>query len=169
MKVFLALLLFSFPLYPSTMTIQSEGASWNRNKETLILKGNVILKKGSITLKAPIVRLKGKIEKPEKIIAQGGVIVVDLERDATIKAETIEVLLKEKRAYGKGGVKINYKNRILFGKEAFYDGLKNTAELNGSCTMKEERRVFEAETMRYFTEEERIEFEGNVVGHLEIK
>ncbi|MEW6007126.1 MAG: LptA/OstA family protein [bacterium] len=151
------------------MTMSGDSASWNKEKQTLVLKGNVVLKRGSITLKAPIVRLKGEIENPEKIIASGGVIVSDKERNAIIKAETIEVFLKEKRGWAKQGVRIEYKNRVILGKQGVYDGLKNIAELKGSCTMTEAGRVFEAETMRYFTEEDKIEFEGSVKGKMEVK
>lgn len=151
------------------MTMTSDSANWNKEKQVLVLKGNVVLKRGSITLKAPLVKLKGEIENPEKIIASGGVIVSDKERNATIKAETIEVFLKEKRAYCKGGVKIEYKDRIISGKQGVYEGLKNIAELKGSCTMIEAGRVFEAETMRYFIEEDGIEFEGSVKGKIEVK
>ncbi len=169
MKIFLFLALIATPLYSSTMTITSESASWNKEKGVLVLKGNVGLKWDSITLKAPIVRLKGEMENPEKIIASGNVIVLDRERDATIKAETIEILLKEKRAYCKGGVLINYKNRVIFGNSLDYTDLKNMAELKGSCTMTEDDRLFEAETMKYFLGEEHIEFEGNVRGRIKIR
>lgn len=171
MKRILLLIFFLFisPLYPFTMTMTSESASWNKKKGILVLSGNVILTRGSITLKAPIVRVKGEMENPEKIIASGNVIVFDKERNATIKAETIEVFLKEKRAYCKGRVKILYKNRTILGNFGSYEGKKNIAELQGSCTMTEEARCFSSETMRYFIDEERIEFEGNVKGRLAIK
>ncbi|MEW6680717.1 MAG: LptA/OstA family protein, partial [bacterium] len=110
-----------------------------------------------------------EIDNPEKIIATGNVMVKDLERNATIKAETIEAFLKEKRVYCKGGVEIFYKDRTIVAKEGVYEGLKDMAELKGSCTMRETGRYFKAETMRYFINEEHIEFEGSVEGRLEVK
>lgn len=167
MRRYLYFFIFLFPFSCfSTMTIKAESASLNKEKGLLILKGNVVLKKDAITLKASIVKLKGGIENPEEIIASGNVIVFDRDRDATIKAEVIEVLLKEKKAYCRERVEISYKNKMLFGNFGSYEGKKNIAELKGSCTMKEEGRCFSSEVMRYFIDEELIEFEGNVKGVL---
>lgn len=165
-KLSLYFILLGSLIYSSTITMRGESASWNKKKGLLVLKGNVVLESGSITLLAPIVKLKGEIEDPKEIICSGNVMVIDRGRNATITAGRIEVFLKEKIAYCKGGVKISYKNRIISGNAAKYEKGKNIATLNGSCTMSEENRYFSSETMRYFIDDERIEFEGNVKGHL---
>lgn len=169
LKIIGIFLLFTTSTYPITMTMTSESATWDKKKGVLLLSGNVVLTRGFITLKAPIVKVKGEIENPDKIIASSNVIVFDKERNATITAGTIEVFLKEKRASARGGVRILYKNRIILGNSGTYEGRKNIAELQGSCTMTEEARCISSEAMRYFIDEECIEFEGNVKGNLIIK
>lgn len=169
--LYLYFILLSIPFYAfSTMTMTSESASYSKeNGGLLILRGNVVLKRGEITLKAPIVKVKGEIENPKEIICSDNVMVIDRERAATITAKIIDVFLKEKIAYCKGGVKIFYKNRTISGNAAKYEGKLKIATLNGSCTVTEEGRSFSSETIRYFIDDERIEFEGNVKGHLLLK
>ncbi len=167
--IILFFIIFAGNLYSSTITVSSNSASWDRTKEVLVLKGNVVLKRGPLTLKAPIVQLKGQIDKPEKIIASGGVFVLDKERNAKIKAETIEVFPLEKKAICKGDVSINYQGRIISAKSGYYEGIKNIAKLTGSCTLEEEGKYFEGDIIKYFLDEERIELEGSVKGSLLVK